>query len=172
VSADTDRFIRLGEICGVYGIKGWVKLLSFTDPRGNLLQYPKWLLERGDRREPFAVEASREGGKILTAKLAGIDDREAAAALMGAGIVVPRESLPECAPGEYYWADLVGLSVQSRSGEHLGRVERLIATGANDVLVLDGDGGRMIPFVQGDVVIDVDLAGGVIVVDWDRSYWE
>jgi 16S rRNA processing protein RimM len=170
VSADADRVVRLGEICGVHGVKGWVRLRSFTDPRTNLFDYADWLIDSADGRRAVAVEASGTSGKHLIAKLAGVDDRDAAAALIGAGIGVPRSALPSCEPGEYYWTDLEGLTVRTEAGDSLGTVERLVATGANDVLVLDGE--RMIPFVAERIVKSVDVEAREIVVDWDASYWE
>lgn len=170
MSRDADRVVRLGEICGVHGVRGWVKLRSFTEPRDRLLDYTDWLLDTPGAQGTATLEAGRASGKHLIAKLAGVDDRDAAAALVGAGIGVRRSALPPCEPGEYYWTDLEGLAVRSAAGEWLGRVERLLATGANDVLVLDGE--RMIPFVAGRVVRSVDLDAGEIIVDWDLSYWE
>jgi len=172
VSAASDRVVRLGEIVGVYGVKGWVKVVSYTEPRANILDYSTWLLRQSGRHRPVTVEAVRATGRNLIAKLDGIDDRDAALPLIGAGIDVPRSALPDCAPGEYYWTDLEGLSVVSLRGEELGTVERLLATGANDVLVLAGGRDRLIPFVTGTVVREVDIEAGRIVVDWDPSYWE
>lgn len=172
MSAKSNRVIRLGEITGVHGVKGWVKVHSFTEPRINLFEYADWLLEDGAGQRMVVLESGRESGKRLVAKLVGIDNREAAEALAGAVIGVPRSAMPPCAPGEYYWADLEGLAVRNVAGDRLGTVERLIATGANDVLVLEGGGERLIPFVQGETVRDVDLDAGEIVVDWDVSYWE
>jgi 16S rRNA processing protein RimM len=172
VSAETDRLVWLGRIAGVYGVKGWIKLHSFTEPRSNLFDYPRWLLGTPEDCRPAEVEEAKVAGKHLIAKLAGVDDRDQAEALIGSGIAVRRAELPPCGPDEYYWADLEGLRVVSRAGEPLGRVARILATGANDVLVLDGDGTRMIPFVTGQVVTRVDIDGGEIEVDWDASYWE
>jgi 16S rRNA processing protein RimM len=171
VSAEPDRVIELGEVTGAHGVKGWIKLHSFTEPRTNLLDYPSWLLDRDGEWRAFVVESGQEAGRRLIAKLAGIDDRDSAAALTGVRVGVPRSAMPEPGPGEYYWADLEGLAVRNLEGASLGTVERLLATGANDVLVLAGS-GRMIPFVEGDTVREVDLAGGEILVDWDPSYWE
>lgn len=170
MDTDTERFVRLGEVSGVYGIQGWVKIHSFTEPRTNLIDFSCWLLDHEQRQWPVEIEAARTAGKHLIAKIGGIDDRDAARALIGAGIGVARSALPACAPGEYYWADLEGLRVRNVDGHEIGRVERLMATGANDVLVLDGD--RMIPFVSGQTIVRVDLEGGEIIVDWDPSYWE
>lgn len=145
---------------------------SFTDPRRNLLNYPEWILNYPDKARRVTVEASRDTGKNLLAKLEGVDDRDQAQTLIGTGISIHRAELPPCAPGEYYWADLEGLDVVSASGEVFGKVSGLLATGANDVLVLDGPGSRLIPFLPGRTVIAVELEAGRIVVDWEADYWE
>lgn len=170
MAIDPERIVRLGEVCGVHGVRGWIKILSFTEPRTNLLDYPTWFLDREQGRLPVSIEAARESGKHLIAKLSGVDDRDAAKALIGAAIGVARSALPPCAPGEFYWADLEGLDVRGTDGRLLGCVDRLMATGANDVIVLDS--GKMIPFVQGQTVRRIDLDAGEISVDWDASYWE
>jgi 16S rRNA processing protein RimM len=172
VSADPAPVIRLGEVCGVHGIKGWIKVHSFTEPRTNLLAYRDWLLDSGGRRWSARVEAATVAGKNVIAKLAGVDDRDAAQTLVGTLVLIPRSELPPCAPGEYYWADLEGLEVLSVSGSALGTIAGLIATGANDVIVLSGPGERLIPYIAGQIVRSVDLEGGVMIVDWDASYWE
>jgi 16S rRNA processing protein RimM len=172
VSAESDRVVRLGQISGVHGVQGWVKVLSFTEPRTNLLDYRRWQLTHEGENRQVQIEAAQESGKRLIAKIAGIDDRDAAAELIGALIEVPRAAMPALGPGEYYWADLEGLAVVNLAGERLGAVSRVMATGANDVLLLDGSAERMIPFVANDVVQRVDLEAGEIVVDWDQSFWE
>ena len=170
MGARTDRVVYLGEITGAHGVQGWIKLHSYTEPRTNVFDYPVWRLQYGQKSSDVTVEAGQESGKRLIAKLAGIDDRDAAAALTGARIGVLRADLPPLEPGEYYWTDLEGPRVRNESGADLGRVERMQATGANDVLVLGGE--RMIPFVPGETVIHVDLDAGEIVVRWDVSYWD
>lgn len=172
MSAESDRVILLGQITGAHGVKGWVKVHSYTEPRSNLLGYRSWLLERNGEWQAVAVETASESGNRLIAKLAGIEDRDAALELAGTGIGVKRSAMPAPAPNEYYWTDLEGLAVRNLAGDLLGTVERLIATGANDVLVLDERGERMIPFVAGETVRQVDLETGEILVDWDPSYWE
>ena len=114
----------------------------------------------------------RSQGKSLVAQLAGVDDRDAAAALIGRGILVARGSLPRTEPGQYYWTDLIGLTVRTGSGESLGTVTELLETGAHDVLVLDGGPNRLIPFAPGTVVKGVDLERREITVDWAAEWWE
>lgn len=170
------HWVGLGHISGVYGVRGWVRVFSSTLPREQILTYRPWYLGRPDElpaADAAPVTATgRQQGKGIVAALEGVDDRDAAAQLIGYGIYVPREALPRTAPGQYYWTDLVGLAVRTRSGEALGSVVRLMETGVHDVLVLDGGADRLIPFVPGAVVVDVDLRAGVITVEWDSAWWE
>jgi 16S rRNA processing protein RimM len=166
VSASIPRWVTLGRVSGVFGVKGWLKIQSFTDPRSNIASYGSWTLRgRGAERE-FAVESGREHDSGMVVKLRGLDDRDAARDWVGAEIVVERRRLPPVAAGELYWVDLEGLEVRTVTGVVLGRVDHLLATGANDVLVVRGDKERLIPFVAGPIVKNVDLAGRVIIVDW------
>jgi 16S rRNA processing protein RimM len=116
---------------------------------------------------PVAVEDGKPHGKSVIAKLADTDDRDDALALAGTDIAVSREDLPQTGEGEYYWTDLQGMRVVQANGRPLGKVSYLMATGANDVMVVNGDRERLIPFVIDEVILDVDLAGGVIRVDWE-----
>ncbi len=159
--------VVLGRIAGVFGVKGWVKVFSHTEPREAILGYRDWLLKRGDGWQPVTVEDSKLHGKSVIAKLTDVEDRDAAAELLDVEIAVSREDLPQTKAGEYYWADLEGLQVVHRDGRSLGKVLYVMATGANDVLVVDGDGESLIPFVMGEVILDVDLARGRISVDWE-----
>jgi 16S rRNA processing protein RimM len=168
--------VILGRISGLYGIKGWVRVHSYTEPAEALLEYPRWLLrtEGGSEQAGWSERTVAEGrkhGKSLVARLADIGDRGAAAELIGAHIAVPRLSMPAAGEGQYYWADLEGLEVRHRDGRILGRVQRLLATGANDVMVVRAEGDAkpeiLIPFVPGIYVLRVDVAGGVVDVDWE-----
>ncbi|SRR5690606_7536487 len=159
--------VTLGRVSGVFGVKGWIKVHSYTEPRENILGFDRWTLEQNGRVSEVEVEDGRAHGKGLVAKLAGCDDRDRALELIGAEISVERAALPRLGPDEYYWTDLEGLEVRTPSGESLGRVDHLLATGANDVLVVRGERELLIPFVLERVIRDVDLASGVIVADWD-----
>lgn len=156
----------LGRVAGVYGVLGWVRVLSETVPRENILRYAPWHV--GGRQ--MRVAEGRVHGKGLVARLVGCEDRDQAAALVGQEIAVRREQLPPARADELYWADLEGLAVETLDGVALGRVSHLFDTGANDVLVVRGERERLIPFVWDDVVRDVDLAAGLIRVDWDPDF--
>ncbi len=160
--------VALGYISAVHGIKGWVKVHSWTRPMEAILDYQPWLL--GEQEKSVKILDGRKQGKGLVACLPGIKDREQAITLVGQQIFVRRDQMPSTAENEYYWSDLEGLEVRTTKGELLGTVERLMETGANDVLVIRGQRQHLVPFVQGQYVIRVDLDGGTIEVDWDPDF--
>jgi len=163
-----NKQVALGYISAVHGIKGWVKVHSWTRPMEAILDYQPWLL--GEDKRSVKIVDGRKQGKGMAALLPGYDNREQAVALVGQQIFVSREQLPATAEDEYYWSDLEGLEVHTTSGELLGRVERLMETGANDVLVIRGQREHLVPFIQGQYVTRVDLEGGLMVVDWDPEF--
>jgi len=164
-----DRLLAMGRIVGVFGVEGWVKVESFSEPRTNLGRYRPWQVALPGGELRVARPQLRPHGKGLVAKLDGVNDRDAAAALVGAEIRVPRERLPKAKAGEFYWADLEGLTVRTVDGVDLGSVSHLISTGANDVLVVRGDRERLLPYIP-DVVRRVDAGAGLIEVDWDPEF--
>lgn len=169
--AGQERFVLLGRIVGVHGVRGELKLESYTEPRTQIFRYQPWLLRSAAGDVQIEGCRGRAQGRGLVAVLPGVADRDAAAALVGAGIWVARSALPEAAPGEYYWTDLEGLEVVTTEGVALGTVSHLLATGANDVLVVkDGKRERLIPFLPGRFVTEVDLPAGRLVVDWDPEF--
>lgn len=173
MAARDDAKLLLGKIVGVFGVEGWVKIESYAEPRAKIFKYRPWFVTgvAGGSEKEFDGADGRAQGKGMIARLPGIDDRDAAAELLGAEIRILRSALPKPKRGEYYWIDLEGLSVSSVEGVELGRVSHLFATGANDVLVVrDGDRERLIPYVTGQFVREVDLTGGRIVVDWDPEF--
>lgn len=162
--------VNVGRVSGVYGVRGWVRVRSDCEPGEQLLAYSPWQLDIGGDWQPYVPEAGRAHGPGLVAKLAGIDDREQARALVGADIAIARSQLPALGKDEYYWNDLVGLAVVTRDGRELGRVTGLMETGANDVLVVGGERERLVPFIPGQVVLRVDRGAGCIEVDWDPEF--
>jgi len=161
--------VVLGRIVGVFGIKGSVKVYSETRPREQILKYSPWQLKKPGASMEMQVSGGGPRGKGLIAQLRGIDDRNAAEALVGMEISIPADRMPAAEAGEYYWSQLEGLDVVNREGIGLGRVDYLFETGANDVMVLRGERQRLIPFTA-DAVLDVDLEHGVIRVDWDPEF--
>ncbi len=166
---EAEQRVVLGSITGVFGVKGWVKVWSDTLPTTNILDYSKWQLRLADGWRTFELAKGRVHGKGIIALMGGIEDRNQAAELVGSPIAIDRSELPVVADGEYYWADLEGLEVRGTTGIALGRVVELFATGSNDVLVVQGERQRLIPFTE-DAVLEVDLKSGLIVVDWDPDF--
>lgn len=163
--------IVLARVEGLIGLHGMVRLRSFTRPPDNLLGYIRlYCGEAGAARE-LAVRAIEPRQRGFAATFRGIGDRDEAASLVGLELWVPRDSLPAPAPGEFYWADLIGFEVRGEDGEALGRVTGFLETAAHDVMVLE-DGGRerLIPFVREVYVRRVDLGAGRIDVNWRREY--
>ncbi|TVQ73845.1 MAG: ribosome maturation factor RimM [Chromatiaceae bacterium] len=162
--------IVVGRISGVHGVRGWVKLFSETDPRDRILQYEPLLMERNGQWQAVPLEDGRPQGKGVVAKFAGMDDRDVAATYVGCQLAIRPEQLEPLPEGEYYWADLIGLEVETLDGISLGRVENLIQTGANDVLVVRGDRERLIPYLREQVIHEIDLDAGRMRVDWDPDF--
>lgn len=160
--------VLLGYVSGVHGLQGWVKIHSWTSPRAAILEYRPWLV--GEEHEALEIIEGREQGKSLVARLPGVIDRDQAEAWVGKEIAVLRSQLPEPEEQQWYWADLVGLEVINRDGDRLGLIEKMMETGANDVMVVSGERELLIPFVPGVHVISVDLEAGRVVVEWQRDY--
>ncbi len=163
----TTQPVVLGRISGLFGVRGWVKVYSYTEPREAVLDYGRWLLAGKDGWRAATVAEGQRHGKTVIARIDGYVDRDQAAELVGIEIAVPRDELPETASGQYYWSDLEGLRVVHRDGTELGQVAYLLETGANDVMVVKGEQERLIPFVMDKVILGVDLDKGEIDVDWE-----
>ncbi|WP_323844799.1 ribosome maturation factor RimM [Microbulbifer magnicolonia] len=174
--SDSGELVTVGRITAVYGVRGWVKIHSYTEPMDNILQFSDWWLQAPSGWEPLQIDAGKLHGKGLVAHIKGVDDRDLAARFCQRDIAVRREQMPELDEGEYYWHQLEGLRVVSRFGgsEHdLGAVVRMMETGANDVMVVRGGADRrerLIPYLPGEYITDIDLDAGVITVDWDPAF--
>ncbi|NOZ53262.1 MAG: ribosome maturation factor RimM [Gammaproteobacteria bacterium] len=164
------NLVIVGKVTSPYGVKGWVKVYSYTDPFTNLLHYSPWLLKQHGRWAPLQVLSTRVHGNQLVAQFQGIHDRNATAVLRGVEIAVTRDQLPGTGEDEFYWFDLEGLDVVTRKGELLGVVDHVMATGANDVLIVKGQKEYLIPYVLGEFVENVSLHAGKITVNWDPDF--
>lgn len=162
--------ILLGRISSLYGVRGWVKVFSYTSPIINILNYSPWQLYQQGQWQTVSVCEGKAHSKGIIARLESSHDCDNASRLLGADIAINRDQLPHTPEGEYYWVDLIGLTVINREGITLGQVDHLLETGANDVLVLKGERERLIPFVLNSVVLDIDLAQRVLRVDWDADF--
>ncbi|QYK00636.1 ribosome maturation factor RimM [Shewanella psychrotolerans] len=169
--------IVLGKLGSCHGIKGWLKITSYTDSAEDIFDYSPWLIkEQGEWRE-VKVDQWRFQGKALIAALEGITTRDQAQMLTNCEIAIPAESMKELPEDEFYWRDLIGCKVVNTKGYDMGKVEQIVETGSNDVLLVkanakDGFGKteRMIPFVTEQFIIEVNLSDKQILVDWDPDF--
>lgn len=160
--------VVLGRVSGLFGVKGWVRIHSYTDPREAILAYPHWFVDDAGHWRAVSVAEGKRHGKSVIARFDGIEDRDAAAAFVDSQVAVERNALPETGQNEYYWSDLEGLKVVRQDGTVLGTVAYLLETGAHDVLVVQHEDQEvLIPFVTREIVKGVDLAARTISVDWD-----
>ena len=176
-----ENLVEMGRISAPFGIKGWIRVQTYTRAVSNLTNYPRWWLGGvgdGGWRE-VEIEQSQAQGADVVAKLAGCNDRDVAAGLKGQQVAIPRDAFPPAALGEYYWSDLMGLRVKNTEGLDFGVVTSMMETGANDVMVvqvvqqsaIDGskERERLIPFIA-KVVKRVDIAASLIEVEWGADY--
>lgn len=158
--------IVVGRICGVSGLSGWVKVMSYTAPKENILRYSPWLVCVDGVWQPLRLLGGRLQGKGLVAQLENYAERDVAYKLVGAEVAVYRSQLPPTQSGSYYWTDLIGMEVINLQGEQLGTIDSLFETGANDVLVIKGAKEHLIPYIKDQVIKEIDLHSGVMRVDW------
>lgn len=170
-SGDRDAaMVVLGRVAAVFGVRGWVKVFSHTVPRDAILTYSPWSIgEEGGWRERRLLDG-KPHAKGIIARLEGCCDRDQAALLVGRDIAVGRDRLPRLEQDDYYWSDLEGLGVRTLDGVDLGVISHLFDTGANDVMVVGGERERLIPYLWGRVVKQVDLEAGRMLVDWDPDF--
>ncbi len=178
-STEKSSLVNVGRLTAVYGIKGWLKVHSYTEPAENLFDYQPWLLKTAHGIKQVEIDEVRPHGDAFVVHLVGVDDRDQAAAFTAVDIAVNRDQLPELDEGEYYWSQLEGLRVITEYQgieKDLGKVVKLFETGANDVLVVQGDEGsvdqreRLIPYVPDQFVLSIDLDKREIKVDWDPEF--
>jgi 16S rRNA processing protein RimM len=161
--------IVMGRVRAPFGVKGWIKVQPYTERTDNLLAYPQWWLQDNGGWQARTVAEAAVHGSNLVARFEGCSDRDAAAGFKGRDVAIPRDRMPAPAPGEFYWADLIGLEVINLRGEALGLVEGLLETGGGAVLTVRGDARLLLPFVEA-VIREVDRQAGRIVVDWEKDY--
>lgn len=164
-----DRVVILGKVAGTFGVHGWVKINSYTDPPENILEYAELLLGSPGRWTTIQLENGRVTGKGVLGKLKGIETPEDARTRVGAELGVRRSEMPPPAPGEYYWSDLEGVEAESATGEKLGKVDHFRSTPVGTMIVIRGERELWVPFVK-DRIVKVDLEQGRIVLDWSLDW--
>lgn len=161
----------MGHICGLFGVKGWVKVFSYTRPRKQILSYRTWRTG-AEQQQVLDLENGRVHKEGIIAKFAGIDDRDQAVSLLDREIHVLTSELPELSATEYYWHQLIGLQMLDCNNRPLGKITQMMETGANDVFIVTAEDNKehLIPYIKGQVVKQIDLDNARIIVDWDLDY--
>ncbi len=169
--------VVLGKFGAVYGINGWLKVISYTDIPEGIFDYTPWQIQSQGKWQPVQISSWKRHSNGLIAKLEGVSDRDQAQIFVNAEIAVTQASLPALDDGEFYWKDLMGLTVVNEAGYDLGVVDDIMETGSNDVLVVKanrtdafGKKERLIPFLTDSVIKIVDKTQGRIIVDWDPDF--
>jgi 16S rRNA processing protein RimM len=168
MSDESSALIQLGFVGAPFGVRGWIKLRSHTDPPERLLEHRSLRIGRGGAWQNYRIEASGRSGGALTVKLAGVEDRDQAQALRGAQVCVPRSELPQRDDKDFYRADLVGCEVVNLDGAALGVVQHFIETPAQVLMVVRGASEHWIPAVP-QHLRRVDLQARRVVVDWNAD---
>lgn len=174
---DSDKTLVVGKIGAPHGVRGWVRITSYTEESDGIFDFSPWKLTiQGDVREYKVVDWKHQN-KNLLAKIEGVDTRDDVELIKNVEICIDEVQLPNLETGDFYWRDLIGLSVVTEKGYDLGKVEQMFETGANDVLLVKanvkdafGMKQRMIPYLYEQVIKNVDLESGIITVDWDPSF--
>ncbi len=166
---EAKKWVVIGKFGRPHGIKGFINVNSFTEPKENLLQYPIWHCKLDQQWTLVKLKATEVNGSSIRVKIAGYDDREAVSKLTNIDIAILEEDLPELDESEYYWHQLYGLTVRNKQKDILGKVTEIMSTGSNDVLIVEGEKRHLVPYLPQKVILEVDLSSGVIWVDWEEE---
>ncbi|MBA2711646.1 MAG: ribosome maturation factor RimM [Tatlockia sp.] len=163
-------WVVVGRFGRPHGIKGFITIHSFTEPQDNLLRYKDWHALLAKQWQPLKIQHIEVTNKSILAQVEGYTEREQVASLTNVEIAISRTQLPSLTQGEYYWDQLVGMQVINQQGQVFGKVKEIMPTGANDVLVVEGEKRHLIPYLPGQFVIEVDVGQRLILVDWDMDF--
>ena len=166
---ENNKKLLVGKINGFFGLQGWVKVFSYTNPRTNILNYSPWSIKVDGNFQSIDIANGREQSKTIVAHIKGIDNREDSQKFIGQDIYINKEQLPELTQGEYYWHELIGFDVINKDEERLGTVDYFVETGANDVLVVKGKKEYWIPYIE-PFLVSIDSKNNKILVDWDKDF--
>lgn len=164
------NWITVGRFGRPHGIKGFVTIHSFTEPRDNILRYTDWRVFLNNEWQLIQLLSVAVQNKAIIAQIVGYPERESVARLTNLDIAVAKEQLADLEPGEYYWHDLIGMKVVNQKGDVFGNVIEIMPTGSNDVLVVRGEKKYLIPYLPGQFVTDINSEQQLITVDWDLDF--
>lgn len=159
----------IGKINGLFGVQGWVKIFSHAHPRKNILSYQPWHIEVDGVWTTLEIIKGRVQGKTIVAQLDGVNDREIARSYIGTELYIEKSQLPKLPEGEYYWDELTGIKVINTEGVVLGKITSMVDTGANSVMVVNGDKEHWVPYIE-PFLISIDMDKRQILVDWDENF--
>ena len=164
-----DKTINIGKVIGLHGVKGWLKILSFSSPPENIFNYKSLIISNKYINQIFHIEDSRKQGKKILIKLDNIDDRTSAESLKESDIYIQRSDLPQLSEDTYYWEDLLGFNVFNQNNIKIGNVDSFIETGSNDVLIVKTRKNKniLIPFIMNKSIKVVNIESHYITVDWE-----
>ena len=166
---DSD-WIIVGRFGRPHGIKGLITVVSFTEPRDNIMRYNDWHARINYQWQPLKLLHLEMNNKFILAQVDGYQEREAVARLTNVDIAIKREQLPLLQQGDYYWHQLINMQVVNLQGILLGTVAEILPTGANDVLIVVGEKRHLIPYLPGTSIIEINDTQRVITVDWDADF--
>lgn len=166
--------IVIGKIKRAYGVRGWVKIVSFTDKSENIFCYAPWLVFLKNQWKLIRLECWKSIKEKYIVKISGVSNREMAMLLTNSNLIIGETQLPFLCNNEYYWKDIIGCTVITVQGNDLGCVDYIIETIAHDVLVVKlfkqnfvKTKNCLIPFIYNRIIKNVNLIKNVIVVDWN-----
>lgn len=164
-------WVVIGRFGRTHGIKGRILVHSFTEPKSNIMKYRnQWHIEKKGEFSPVDILSLQEQGNNLLAHIKGYEQENIAKMLTNTTIAVPGENLEKLPDGEYYWHDLVGMHVVNKEGLDFGVVTDVMATGSNDVLIVDGSKRHLVPYLLDQHVLSIDMDHQKIIVDWDFDF--
>jgi len=164
-----EKKLLVGKINGFFGVQGWIKIFSYTEPRKNILKYQPWYFIDDGTYKAIEMTTGRKQSKTIVAHLKGIDNKDQAVQLIGKSLYVDKDQLPQLDDNEHYWHELVGFRVINKDGIDLGVVDYLVDTGSNNVLVIKGNKEHWIPYIE-PYLVSIDKKNRVINVDWDENF--
>ncbi len=164
-----EKKLLVGKINGFFGIKGWVKIFSYTEPRKNILSYQPWYIINNGNYEILEITDGREQSKTIVAHIKGIDNRDLSINLIGQDLYINQDQLPKLDDGKHYWYELVGFKVINQNQNNLGVVDYLVDTGSNNVIVTKGEKEHWIPYIE-PFLLSIDKDNKEILVDWDEDF--
>lgn len=171
------KLLTIGKFGSPYGIRGWVKILSFTEIPEYIFHYKPWLVRKTNLLEIIKLNNWKKNNKTTIAKIDGINDRTQAELIKNQKIFINNHSLPKLTKGNYYWKDIIGCTVININNYIFGNVKKLIETGSNDVLVVRSNckdfaiKERFIPFIEQKIIKNINISNKIIKVDWNPNFF-